>query len=126
MHWTELLTDLALLLTPPLSCVWAWWLWAQRRERKDRAPEWSRVATVIDLVVFTLSIGLGAFALLYWRDFSGAPVPPEATRISTMLGFALAVFGLPFSVMAKSWNRVALVLCSLALLGFYVGMIAAI
>jgi hypothetical protein len=125
MHWTEWVADLAFLLIPPLSCVWAWWLWA-RRGTSESIPKWSQAATVIDLIVFTLSIALGAFALLYWRDFSGTGAPPEATRITTMWGFALAVFGLPFSVMAKSWNRVALVLCSLALLGFYLGMFAAI
>ena len=44
----------------------------------------------------------------------------------TVVGFALAVFGIPFSVLARSWNRVALVLCSLGLLVFYVAMFAAV
>jgi hypothetical protein len=125
MNWTEWVVDLAVLGVPPLSCLWAWWLWAQHGQNRS-IPKWSQAATVIDLVTFTISIGLGGFALIYWRDFSGSPVPPELTRIMTLLGFALAVFGIPFSIMAKSWNRVALVVCSVALLGFYFGMFAAI
>lgn len=123
MNWTEWAVDLAILGVPPVSCVWAWWLWA--REDPGAVPKWRQVATTIDLVVFTVSIALGAFALIYWRDFSRTPFQPEATQVATMLGFALAVFGFPFSIMARSWNRVALVLCSVALLVFYVGMFAA-
>jgi hypothetical protein len=125
MNWTEWAVDLTVLGVPPLTCVWAWWLWAHQ-EQSGAIPKWCQVATMIDLVVFTLSIVLGAFALFYWRDISGSPVQPETTRVTTMVGFALTVFGLPFAVMARSWNRVALVVCSLGLLAFYVGMFAAI
>lgn len=125
MNWTEWAVDLTILGVPPLSCGWAWWLWARRPGRNAAIPRWRQVTTVIDLIVFTLSIALGAFALLYWRDFSHTPMQPEATRVLTMVGFAFAVFGIPFSMMARSWNRVALVVCSLGLLVFYVAMFAA-
>jgi hypothetical protein len=125
MNGTEWIVDLAVLGVPPLSCGWAWWLW--RRHGRDTAiPRWRQVTTVIDLIVFTVSIALGALALWYWHDFSRTPMQPEATRVMTMVGFALAVFGIPFSVMARSWNRVALVVCSLGLLVFYVAMFAAV
>lgn len=125
MNWTEWAVDLAVLGVPPLSCGWAWWLWA-RHGQDGAIPRWRRVITVIDLVVFTLSIALGATALWYWHDFTRTPTQPEVTRVLTLVGFALAVFGIPFSVMARSWNRVALVLCSLGLLVFYVAMFAAV
>lgn len=125
MNWTEWAANLAFLLMPPLTCAWAWWLWTRQSQIKV-TPHWRRVATAIGLIAFSLSIVLGAFAFEYWRHFpSGGPAQPEATRVATLLGFALTVFGLPFSVLAKSWNRVALVACSLGLLGFYFGMFVA-
>jgi len=125
MNWTEWAADLAFLVMPPLSCAWAWWLWT-RKSIDTAIPSWRRVATVIGLIAFTLSIALGAFAFEYWRHTpASGTAPPEATRVTTLVGFALAVFGLPFCLLAKSWNRVALVLCSLGLLGFYFGMFVA-
>jgi hypothetical protein len=126
MNWSAQFANIAILGIPPLSCLCAWWLWAQeRRNGYLSIPRWRRITTIIDLVTFTLSIALGAFALLYWWDFSPEPIPPAVTRIATVVGFALASFGMPFSLMAKSWNRVALVVCSIALLVFYIGMFAA-
>jgi hypothetical protein len=126
MDWTAQLVNVAVLGLPPLSCICAWWLWArERRSGYLSIPRWRRITTIIDLVVFTLSIAVGAFALLYWWDFSREPLPPALTRMATLLGFALASFGMPFSLMAKSWNRVALVVCSLTLLVFYIAMFAA-
>lgn len=124
MNWTEWAVDIFVLGIPPLSCLCAWWLWV-RQDQTSVLPKWRQVATVINLIVFTLSIGLGAFALVYWHSFSGNPIQPQLTRVTTLLGFALAAFGIPFSVLGKSWNRVALVVCSLGLLVFYVGMFAA-
>lgn len=126
MSWIEWAVDLAVLGVPPLSCCCAWWLWARNQGRDASIPRWRQVTTVIDLVVFTVSIALGAMALWYWHDFSRTPMQPEATRVLTVAGFALAVFGIPFSVMARSWNRVALVVCSLGLLVFYLAMFAAV
>lgn len=126
MTWTEWVADFAFLCVPPVSCAWAWWLWA-RQSAEPAIPQWRRAASTIAQIAFTVSILLGAFALEYWRHFPGKnPAPPEATRITTVLGFALAVFGVPLSAMSKSWNRVALLLCSVALLGFYFGMFLAL
>lgn len=81
---------------------------------------------MIGLTAATLGIALGAFALFYWRRFpGGGPVPPQPTRITTFVGFAVAVFGACFSVLATSRTRVALILCSIGLLGFYFGMFLA-
>jgi hypothetical protein len=125
MNWTEWVADFAFLFIPPASCVWAWWLWT-RQSLSTAIPQWRRVAAAIAQIAFTASILLGAFALEYWRSSPGGnAAPPEATRVTTVLGFALTVFGVPLSLMARSWNRIALVLCSLALLGFYFGMFMA-
>ncbi|HYA63456.1 MAG TPA: hypothetical protein VED66_09630 [Candidatus Sulfotelmatobacter sp.] len=125
MNWMEWVADFAFLLMPPVSCVWAWWLW-KRQSQVKLIPLWRRVCTAIGLTAFTLSIALGAFALFYWRHYPGeGPGPPEPTQLTTLLGFTLAVFGIPLAVLAKSWNRVALILCSLGLLGFYFGMFVA-
>jgi hypothetical protein len=125
MNWAEWAADLAFLVMPPLSCAWAWWLWT--RKSADMVPPWRRVATMIGLTAFTLSIALGAFAFAYWRHAPASSLtPPQATRVTTLVGFAMTVFGIPFCLMAKSWNRIALVLCSLGLLGFYFGMFVAL
>jgi len=125
MNWTEWAANLIFLAVPPVTCAWGWWDWA-RRAPVTAIPRWRRTATVIGLVAVTLGIALGAFAFLYWRRFpGGGPEPPQPTRISTYVGFAIAVFGVPFAVLASSRTRVALVLCSIALLGFYFGMFLA-
>ena len=54
-----------------------------------------------------------------------ARIHRHPTRIATLAGFALAVFAVPFCVLAKSWTRLALVLSCLCLLGFYFGMFVA-
>jgi len=124
MSLTEWAVDLAVLGVPPLSCAWAWWLWARhRRTGNVSILRWRRVTTIIALIAFTLSIAFGAFALEYWRTFpEHTAAPPTATYITTYIGFALAAFGVPLALMAKSWERVALVLCALGLSGFYFGM----
>jgi hypothetical protein len=125
MTWAEWVVDFALLFLPPLSCTCAWWLWLSKHESVP-IPRWRRSATAIALMAVTLSIALGAFAFIYWRRFPGhGPDPPSPTRIATLAGFALAVFAVPFSVLAKSWTRLALVLSCLCLLGFYFGMFVA-
>jgi hypothetical protein len=125
MNWTEWAANFAFLGMPPLSCAWAWWLWI-RDSRNTPAPQWRRAATLIGLMAFTLSIAVGAFALFYWHYSPGrGPAPPDPTRIGTMAGFGLAVFGVPFCVLAKSWTRFSLILCALGLLGFYFGMFVA-
>ena len=125
MNWTEWAANLTFLGMPPLACAWGWVEWI-RRSQTALIPRWRRVATVIGLVALTLGVTLGAFALIYWRRFPGVgPGPPPPTRITTFVGFGLAVFGAPFSFLATSRARVALVLCSVGLLGFYFGMFLA-
>lgn len=125
MTWAEWLADFAFLFLPPLSCTFAWWLWI-RKDESVSIPRWRRSATAIGLIAVTVSIVLGAFALLYWHRFPGrGPDPPSATRITTLSGFALLVFAVPFCVLAKSWTRLALVLSCIGLLGFYFGMFVA-
>jgi len=123
MNWTAWAVNIAFLGMPTLSCVWGWWLW-KHRTRKQLA-EWRQTATMIGLVVMTLSVVTGAFAMVYWQQFPGNGAPPEATRIATLAGFGFGVFSLPFSVLARAWTRVALVLCGMGLMGFYFGMFAA-
>jgi hypothetical protein len=124
MNWVGWIVNFLVLGVPPLSCLCAWWFWL--KQDQNALPRWRQITTIIDLVAFTISIALGAFAFEYWQNF---PAPghgyPEATRVTILLGFFFAVFGLPFSVLARSWNRVALVCCSLALLAFYFGMFIA-
>src|SRR6516165_1320961 len=118
MTWAEWVVDFALLFLPPLSCTCAWWLWLRkpplsctcawwlwlRKHELVSIPRWRRSATAIALIAVTLSIALGAFAFIYWRRFPGhGPDPPSPTRITTLAGFALAVFAVPFCVLAKSW-----------------------
>src|SRR6516164_3354973 len=99
MNWTAWAVNIAFLGMPPLSCVWGWWLW-KHRTRKQLA-EWRQTATMIGLVVMTLSVVTGAFAMVYWQQFPGNGAPPEATRIATLAGFGFGVFSLPFSVLAR-------------------------
>lgn len=122
MNWTAWAVNIAFLGMPPLSCVWGWWLW--RHSAEKQLAEWRQTAITIGLVAMTLSIVAGAFAMLYWRQFPGSGVP-EVTRIATLAGFGFGVFSLPFSVLARAWTRVALVLCGMGLMGFYFGMFVA-
>jgi hypothetical protein len=125
MNWTEWAANFAFLGIPPLSCVWAWWLWS-RGSGDTALLRWRRAATMIALIAATLSIAQGAFALIYWHRFPGGHLdPPEPTRIATLTGFAFAVSSFSLSVLATSWTRVALMLCCVALLGFYAGMFLA-
>lgn len=124
MTWAEWAVDFALLFMPPLSCTCAWWLWIRKYEFVP-IPRWRRSATGVALIAVTLSIALGAFALLYWHQFPGEGNPPSPTRITTLAGFALAMFAIPFCILAKSWTRIALVLSCVGLLGFYFGMFVA-
>lgn len=124
MNWVEWAVDFAVLGIAPVSCLCAWWLWMRQDQRA--LPKWRQITTIIDLISLTLSIALGAFAFEYWRNFPAQDFGfPEVTRITILIGFFFAVFGLPFSVLARSWNRVALVLCSIGLLAFYFGMFVA-
>jgi len=123
MNWTAWAVNIAFLGMPPLSCVWGWWLW--RNSTEKQLAEWRQTATMIGLVGMTLSIATGAFAMLYWQQFSQNGAPPEATQIATLAGFGFGVFSLPFSVLARARTRVALVLCGMGLMGFYFGMFVA-
>jgi len=123
MNWTEWAANIAFLGVPPVSCMWGWWLWSHDGEAN--LAEWRRKASTIGLVTLTLSVLTGAFAMMYWRHFPGAVPVPQPTRIATLAGFALVVFAAPFAVLARAWMRVALVMCSIALLGFYFGMFLA-
>jgi EamA domain-containing membrane protein RarD len=119
MDYREWAIDLVSLGLPPLSCGWAWWLWT-RKPQSTSVPRWRKVATTSGLVLATLSIAFGGFAYIYWRWLSGySPSPPEPVFVSTSCGLVSAVLALPFSVFAKSWTRTALVLCCVALFGFY-------
>jgi len=122
MDWTAWAVNIAFLGVPPVSCLWGWWLWRYNGE-KDLA-EWRKKAATIGLVTLTLSVVTGAFAMLYWRQHPGGAVP-EATRIATLAGFGVAVFSVPFVILANGWMRVALVLCCAGLMGFYFGMFVA-
>jgi hypothetical protein len=86
---------------------------------------WRQKAATVGLVALTLSIVAGAFAMLYWRYYTGVPGLPEPTRIATLVGFGFVVFAMPFTVLANAWMRVALVLCCAGLMGFYFGMFMA-
>ena len=123
MDWTAWAVNIAFLGMPPVSCLWGWWLW--KRNGETRLAEWRRSAATIGLVTATLSVMLGAFAMLYWRQNPGGSVPPDATRVATLAGFGIAVFAVPFALLANGWMRVALVLCCAGLMGFYFGMFVA-
>jgi len=123
MNWTAWAVNIALLGVPPVSCVWGWWLW--RHAGENHLAAWRRKAATIALATLTLSIAMGAFAMLYWRQNPGGAAPPEPTRIATLAGFGFAVFAAPFAILANAWMRVALVLCCAGLMGFYFGMFVA-
>jgi hypothetical protein len=123
MDWTAWAVNIAFLGVPPVSCLWGWWLW--RHNGEAQLAEWRQQASTIGLVTLTLSIATGAFAMLYWRQFPGGAVPPEPTRIATLVGFGFAVFAAPFAFLANAWMRVALVVCCAGLMGFYFGMFVA-
>src|SRR6516162_1460123 len=120
MTWAEWVVDFALLFLPPLSCTCAWWLWLRKHELVS-IPRWRRFATAIALIAVTLSIALGAFAFIYWRRFPGhGPDPPSPTRITTLAGFALAVFAVPFCVLPSPGS----VLPSFSPASVYLGFIS--
>ena len=123
MDWTAWAVNLALLGLPPVSCVWGWWLW--RHNGDARLVEWRKKASTVGLVALTLSVLIGAFAMVYWRQHPGAGLPPQPTRIATLVGFGFTVFSAPFALLANSWMRVALIVCCAGLVGFYIGMFAA-
>jgi hypothetical protein len=123
MDWTAWAVNIAFLGMPPVSCIWGWWLW--RRQTEKHLVVWRQKASTIALVTSTLSVVAGAFAMLYWRRSPGLAVPPDPTKIATLVGFGFAVFAVPFAVLANSWMRVALVLCCAGLMGFYFGMFLA-
>lgn len=119
MDYREWAINLVFLGLPPLSCGWAWWLW-RRKPQSTSVPQWRQTATKSSLVLLTTGIGFGAFAFIYWQQFPESnPSPPEATFVSTCCGLVLTVLAVPLSIFAKSWTRVALVVCSVALFGFY-------
>jgi hypothetical protein len=109
--------DLGFLWMPPFSCACAWWF-SLRDSPNIGVSRWLRATTWTGLLLATLSIVFGAFALGYWRRHPEGN-PPYPTFVTTYIGAALALLSLPFALLATSWNRVALVLCSLGLLGFY-------
>jgi hypothetical protein len=119
MDYREWAIDLVFLGLPPLSCGWAWWLSA-RNPQSTSVPQWRQTATKSSLVLLTLSIGFGGFAFICWQRFPGNnPSPPEAAFVSTWCGLVLTALAVPLSVFAKSWTRIALVVCCVALFGFY-------
>jgi len=122
MDWTAWAVNIALLGVPPVSCLWGWWLWSH--EGEAQLVEWRKKAATIGLVTLTLSVLTGAFALVYWRQHPAGPVP-EATRITTLAGFGLGMFAVPFAFLANGWMRVALLLGCAGLVGFYFGMFVA-
>jgi hypothetical protein len=123
MNWTAWAVNIAFLGVPPLSCMWGWWLWRTHGEK--HLAVWRQKAATVGLAALTLSIVAGAFAMLYWRYYTGVPGLPEPTRIATLVGFGFVVFAMPFTVLANAWMRVALVLCCAGLMGFYFGMFMA-
>ena len=124
MDWKAWAVNIALLGVPPVSCLWGWWLW--RHNGEAQIAEWRKTAATIGLVTLTLSVLTGAFAMVYWRQHPGpGGVVPEATRITTLVGFGCGVFALPFAFLANGWMRVALVLGCAGLMGFYFGMFVA-
>jgi len=122
MDSDELLSSavaLGTLWMPPIACACAWWL-SFRSSSNITISRRRRDATKIGLILATLSIAFGAFALLYWRHYSrDSTGPPYPTFVTTYAGLVLALVSLPFSLSATSWNRLASVLCSIGLLGFY-------
>ncbi len=122
MHRDALLSwavVLGVFCMPPLSCASAWWF-SLRGSPNLAVSHWRHTTTRIGLLLATSSISFGTFALVYWLRYPGAyPGPPLPTFVTTYVGAALALLSLPCSLSATSWNRVALVLCSVGLLGFY-------
>jgi hypothetical protein len=117
VDYREWAIDVVVLGLPPLSCGWAWWLWTHKPESSS-VPQWRKIATKSSLLLLTLSIAFGAFAYIYWRQFPN-PSPPEPVFVSTWCGLVSALLAVPLSIFAKSWTRIALVLCCVALFGFY-------
>ena len=102
---------------PPVTCAMAWVFWIRERNRTAKV-RWRQITSRIALALVTMSIALGAFALVYWNR-SDQPSPPQATVITTYCGFILALLASPCSALAISRTRVMLVLCSFGLLWFY-------
>jgi hypothetical protein len=113
------MTDLLTIGLPPCAWAWAWLSWIRKSSRMT-IGHWHRVATRIALSLVILSIALGDFALIYWRHSAEpSPAPPQLTVTATYAGVTLALLGVPLSAVSVSWTRVALLIGSLGLLGFY-------
>lgn len=118
----RLVSVLALSL-PPLFCLWGWWAWGKQASSIS-ISRWRRISAGFALVLVSASILLGDFALFYWRLYPGdSPGPPGLTRVTTFLGLDLAILGVVGAVFAKSQTRIATLLCSFTLLGFFFLMI---
>jgi hypothetical protein len=89
--------------------------------RRDvSVSSWRRIAGLLGLIFVSASIACGGFAWLYWNQFAGHTTgPPEPTYVATLVGFALALVGVPASLCAKAKTRIALILCLAGLGGFY-------
>jgi len=103
--------------TPPCACAGAWLVWT-REDRRQATANWRRIAINIALLLVSISISFGAFALTYWRR-SDALAPPKPTIVTPFAGLALVLLALPWSAVTVSWTRAALLLSSLSLIGFY-------
>jgi hypothetical protein len=104
---------------PLLSCALGWWFW-HRERNVSSVKAWRRMAAVAGLASVTTSIGLGAFAWVYWNRFPDPePGPPRATYIATYAGVYAMLAGLVFSLCAKGGVRFASLLCCGGLVGFY-------
>lgn len=114
----EKLIQILSLVTPPVTCVWAWWLWVRRR-KLDCFPMWRRAVSGVGLAFLTASIGLGGFSWVSYGYFNPEPDPSWLESLAGFAGFGLAISSVSLSVFANSWLRVALLCSSLSLLGFY-------
>src|SRR5271170_3444615 len=85
---------------PLLGCALGWWFWF-RQKNASALKAWRRIAAIAGLASLTTSIGLGAFAWVYWSQFpDSGPGPPRPTYIATYAGVYATLLGLALSLCA--------------------------
>jgi hypothetical protein len=103
---------------PLLGCALGWWFWFRQKAAATKA--WRRMAAITGLASLTISVGLGAFAWVYWNHFPDPrPGPPRPTYVATYAGFYAMLVGLALSLCGRGTVRFASLLCCGGLVGFY-------
>ncbi len=104
---------------PLLGCALGWWFWFHQKNASVLTA-WRRMAAIAGLASATASIGLGAFAWVYWNQFPDPrPGPPIPTYIATYAGVYAMLIGRVLSLCARGGVRFASLLCCGGLVGFY-------